>query len=121
MTRVKLRVRYIGPDARGVPGDVVELADESAARLVERGRAVRVGPVPVPDHGQDDGQDDDAAGTTRGTSAGKATGTPRGTSAGKAGGRRTRRKPSAEDPFLNPDAGPQLLDPTGGRTILPPD
>lgn len=91
MTRVRLRVNYISRGVRGRPGQVVDLDDTAAAALVAKGRAVRV-----------DGKATDAA-------------------PAQPKAKRRRRKPPAEDRFLNPDAGPSQFDPSGGRDIVPKD
>ncbi|MFC4608803.1 hypothetical protein ACFO9E_13385 [Streptomyces maoxianensis] len=99
MTAVRLRVHYIGRGVRGTPGQVVELEDAAARRLIAAGRATRAGQDPTPT--PEPTEPDSAVTSTK--------------------PRRRRGKASNEDVFLNPDAGPQVLDPSNGRTSIPPD
>ncbi|MDK1346179.1 hypothetical protein QNO09_23285 [Streptomyces sp. 378] len=109
MTRVRLRVPYISRAARGVPGQVLELEDAAARRLVSAGRATLADALPADVDDQGDGQEESEPKRTR-----------------RAGGARSVRsgrgrgtKPPAEEAFLNPDIEPYEYDPTHGRTIRP--
>ncbi|MDK1348015.1 hypothetical protein QNO09_32990 [Streptomyces sp. 378] len=108
MTRVRLRVPYLSRAARGVPGQVLELEDAAARRLVSAGRATLADAPPATDvDGQADGQEDSEPKRTK--RAGGATPVR--------SGRGRRAKPPAEDPFYNPDVQPAVFDPLGGRSI----
>lgn len=105
MTRVRLRVPYISRAARGVPGQVLELEEAAAARLVSAGRATLVDAAPA---AVEDQADDQATAEPKRTKrAGGATAIR--------SGRRQRATPPAEDPFFNPDVAPDVFDPAQGR------
>ncbi|KUO19667.1 hypothetical protein [Streptomyces dysideae] len=102
MTRVKLRAPYISRAARGVPGQVLELEDAAARRLVSAGRATLAdAPAAVDD------EDQDASEPRRTKRAG-------GTTAIRSG-RGRRAKAPTEDAFYNPDIEPEVFDPAHGR------
>lgn len=106
MTRVRLRVPYISRAARGVPGQVLDLEDTAAQRLVSAGRATLADASPAPADSQDT-EDQAAAEQPRTKRAGGATAIR--------SGRSGRAKAPAEDSFLNPDLAPELFDPAQGR------
>lgn len=96
---------YISRAARGVPGQVLELEDAAARRLVSAGRATLADARPA------NADDQDAGEPKRTKRAGGATAIR--------SGRGRRAKAPAEDAFYNPDIGAQLLDPAHGRRVLP--
>lgn len=108
MTRVRLRVPYISRAADGVPGQVLDLEDTAAQRLVSAGRATLADASPAPADSQDT-EDQAAREQPRTKRAGGATAVR--------SGRGRRAKAPAEDPFFNPDVQPEVFDPTHGRTI----
>ncbi|MFI1951980.1 hypothetical protein ACH437_09010 [Streptomyces xinghaiensis] len=114
MTRVRLRAPYISRTARGVPGQVIELEDAAARRLVSAGRAT-LADAPLADAPSAD-VDDQADGQEE--SEPKRSKRAGGARTIRSKGRRTT-KPPAEDQFFNPDVQPYEFDPTHGRSIRP--
>ena len=112
MTRVTLRVRYSSRTATGVPGQVLDLEDETAQDLISAGRATLATELPpVDDEGQEqeqgDGQEDKAT-------------PPRGSKSGGVRSVRSRGKsgPATDEHtlrFYDPDRTADLFDPSFGR------